>query len=472
MTIKRIAAGFLFFFLVFLVSCENIESSVDQSTVSEEESLQDDEEASNLPVTRDFEDSEFVVAVSDEMAMAFSPDEEGENIVGAAVRKRNQLIEDKYNATLKTKLVNIDTAEEEIKNSLLSGTQFADLLSLPGNILASLVEQECLFNLLSSEDFNIENSYINTEAAKKLALNNSLYVLYDSTTQYFDNAWAVFYDKELMKNNGLSDPTLLVSSGDWTWDRFLEYSELIAYKVMTKGSSDLKTDIFGFGAFRPDTELPLVMWESCGFSMFGETYGQTVSVKADIDEIKEITDYMKNIYNNKSRYSLQHSDVSDAFDEGRLGFYIQKLEYCSAIADSEREWGIIPLPQLNKEQPNYCSFIDPKGPALAVPSNVFEPKKSIFLLNAFSAASDNSIKKAVYDKYVNLFLRNNSSTIMLEDIFSTLYFDPAALYGSGIESFSKATTDVVIEAIVNNGPISVMDKLKESFLEYSSEKFK
>jgi ABC-type glycerol-3-phosphate transport system substrate-binding protein len=94
--------------------------------------------------------------------------------------------------------------------------------------------------------------------AKSMAGSNTLYMLFDNSTQFYDETWVVFYDKQLVSNTGLTDPSVLAASGKWTWEAFLNYSEAVAQKVMSKGSPDTATDIFGYASItaRPNCRLP------------------------------------------------------------------------------------------------------------------------------------------------------------------------------------------------------------------------
>lgn len=453
-----------------LTSCENVTMPSESAEVSE--GKPEEEHVEQLPHTQQYAGTEFTVAIPEKKEYIFS-EEESISIVNTAVSERNKLITDKYGVSLDVKTVNSEEILDKMQKAAEAGTKYADMVCFPGNTLVTLSDNGLIYNLLSSDNFNIESKYINTSAVKSVTANNSLYMLFDSTSQYYDNAWVVFYDKGIIEELKLQDPYILASEGKWTWAKLLEYSEVAADKVLKKGSPDLAKDIFGYGSQYNEDELPLVMWESCGIPIFGDTYKKPVAVNADLTEVNETVAMLDKIYSSKSRYILEHTEAENAFSEGRLAFFIYKLEYAAAIADSEREWGILPLPKKDNTQENYCTFIDPAAYALAIPANGVDEEKSITILNAFCAASGEAVKKAVYDKYVNLFFRNNESTIMLKTIFDTGYFDMAAIYGSAMDEVAATSTNIIRDAIIKNNPINTsISKRKASFARFSKEKFK
>ncbi|OGO88361.1 MAG: hypothetical protein A2Y15_00900 [Clostridiales bacterium GWF2_36_10] len=458
-----------------LVSCENVKPVINTSNPDGEE---EEEQVSQLPSSEEYEGTEFTVAVPSEKYDLFIRDEESESIVGSAVEKRNQLINNKYGVNIEVKTVNINNVSDELKAAQEAGINFADLLCLPGETLVSLVNDKLLYNLLSSADFDIESMYIDTEDAKSITVNNSLYMLYDSATQYYDDSWIVFYDKDLIANAGLLDPAYLAENGEWTWEKFKEYSETVASAVMNKGTVDNATDIFGFSSFYSKSELPLAMWESCGVPMFGDTYRKEVAITSNLTQVQESTDTLELIYLSNSCFKKEGIDVTSAFLEGRLAFFVGKLNYAISLEEEtqkgnyKREWGLLPLPKLNKLQSNYCTFVDPDAYAFAIPANITDATRSVTILNAFCAASGDSIKNAVYNKYVNKFFRNNTSTVLFKTILDTGYFDMAALFGSRTEKVADISTELIIDAIVNNGALErpISDKLA-GFIAYSKENY-
>ncbi|MDD4163727.1 MAG: extracellular solute-binding protein [Eubacteriales bacterium] len=468
--------------LTMLVSCENV-SGISNAETSEKNI--EEERVTELPESPAYEGTDFIIAVPEDRKPLFSSEEDSESIVKTAVYERNRLIINKYGINIDTKSVSAGKISEYMKDAETAGMQFADMLCFPGSTTVSLADQGFLLNLLSSPHFDINAEYIDTESAKSITTNNSLYMLYDSTTQYYEQSWVVFYDKKLITDRGLTDPAMLAATGEWTWEKFLFYSETIAEKVMNKGSPDLATDIFGFGAYDNDRELPLAMWESGGIPMFKDTYKNEVKLTDDLTGVKEKLDNLESIYTSKSLYPLAGTNVKKAFLEGRLAFFIGTLQFSAELTEAmeptpnsentryQREWGLLPLPKLNVQQKKFCSFIDVNAYAISIPSNVSDPQKSITMLNAFCAASGGAIKKAVYDKYVNLFFQNNTSTVLLETVMDTKHFDMAALYGSAMSTVADISTNLIIGAIAENGVIDrpISDKLP-GFTKFSQEKFK
>lgn len=483
MTNKKMVAWLICVVLLttLLTSCENV---MELSVAEVSEANAEEELVSELPETQEYVGTDFVIAITQEKLPLFSSEEDSESIVKAAVYERNKLVVDKYGVALTYKSVSSESIVEEMKRSQEAGMQYADLLCFSGETTVSLADRGYLYNILSSSDFNIDASYIETENTKNITTNNSLFMLYDSATQYYEDTWAVFYDKKLIEDNGLTDPSILTANDSWTWEKFKEYSELVAANVLNKGSPDLAVDVFGFGAYDNEYALPLALWESSGTPMFGDTYLKEVKITDNLVGLNEVANALELVYTSKSRFPLDEFNSQKAFFEGRLAFYIGTLKFSSVLDNAmeeyeeglgkyTREWGLLPLPKLSEAQENYCSFVDSEAAAISIPANVANPQKSITLLNAFCAASGDAIKEAVYNKYVNLFFRNNSSTVLLETMMNTAHFDMAALYGSGMDKVADISIDLIVSAIAENGVIDRPISEKTSgFTKFSEEKFK
>lgn len=465
----------LLFSCSFIASCENVSlpESTEDSASESSEATSDTSSSIDAESPLQYVGGEFTIAITEDQKNAFGTDPNTDDIIGLGSLSRNEQLAEKCGIELKLKVVSADNVMAEMEEAKKAGTSYADILCLPAETLASLADGGYLYNLLASQNLKVDSNFLNTTAAKSMAGNNTLYMLFDSATQFYDESWVVFYDKQLVSGTGLPDPAVLAASGQWTWEEFLKYSEAVAQKVMSKGSPDVATDVFGYASYNSDTELPLTIWESCGIKLFGDTYGSTVSFRRTLSELNEYAGTLQSVYLNKSRLSLQGDEAVKAFKNGRLGFFIYKLGFSSSLAQSGRDWSILPLPKYSAQQSNYNSYIDPNAYAFAVPANVANPQKSILALNMICAASKDTMRKAVYDKYVNLYFTNNTSTIMLNTIMDSAYFDFAAIHASGMPKIADISTKIIIDFVTKKGSkYTFTTDTKTLFERYVAEKFK
>ena len=475
---KNKPAAFLLCLLLscsIIASCENVslpESSTD-STSSATTSGGTSSPTDSVDPSLKYVGGEFTIAITSEQQVPFSADPNTDDIIGLASLARNDKLSEACGIDLKYKVVSAETVSADMDAAKMAGVNYADILCLPARTLSKLADGGYLYNLLSSPNFNIEEAYINSQAAKSMAGNNTLYMLFDSSSQYYEETWAVFYDKQLVEGTGLPDPASVVKSGQWTWSEFIKYSEAVSQKTMSKGSPDTATDIFGFSSYNNTAELPLIIWESCGFKLFGDTFGSPVTFKADTAELNKHAKALQNIYLSKSRFPIQGEDAISAFKNGRLGFFVYKLGFSSALAQSGRDWGILPLPKYTVEQTSYNSYVDPNAHALAIPATATDPNKSVLALNMLCATSKDSMKEALYNKYVNLYFTNNTSTVMLDAVMNSVYFDFATIYASGMPAIADVTTKIIVDVVSKKGSeYTLIPKTKTEFQNYAAKVFK
>jgi len=471
---NRLAALFasLLLLCAFIASCENVSLLEDASSGTYSDGVSDTTSVDVESLLK-YIGGEITIAVPESQQLAFSTNPNTDDIIGLTSMARNDLLAEKCGLELKIKTVSAENVLTELDAAQKAGLNYADILCLPAKTLSALADGEYLFNLLSSPDFKLDSNYINTTAAKEMAGNKTLYMLFDNATLFYDETWVVFYDKQLVSGTGLADPAKLAASGQWTWDEFIKYSEAVAQKVMSKGSPDTATDVFGFSSYNNTADLPLAIWESCGIPLFGETYGGPVTLKADAAVLKNSAKELQNIYFHKSRFPLQGEEAAAAFKKGRMGFFIYKLGFSAALVETGRDWGILPLPKYSADQNGYRSYVDPNAYAFAIPANAANPQRSILALNMLCAASKDTMRKAVYDKYVNLYFTNNAATVMLNTIMDSVYFDFAAIHASGMPAIANVSTNVVIDAVSKKGSdFSFTNEALSAFEKYASEKFK
>ncbi len=457
-------------FTLVLSSCENIVLTPEQSRPSI--GKVEEQEVSSLPDKKEYEGYVYTIAVSDGTRESFFSSEEGESILESAVVARNSLVESKYGIEITEKKVKESNALSQVRDAQRAGGQFADLLCLPGEVLVPMAEEKLLYNLLATGQLNINSKYLDSDNIMNITANNSLYMLYDSAAPFYDETYVVFCNLNLIREMGLKDPSYLVWEGEWTWERFVYYAETVAHRVVNKESADVVEDIYGYGSYFGESNLVQSIWQSYGTPYFGNTYKKAVEAPSNTKDIMAIIGEIKGIMGSKSRYPLQGRDALKAFADGRLGFLFHKLDYSAAFDEDWNEWCVLPLPKQNSTSKRYYSFVDPYGAALAVPAGVEDPERSIFLLNAFCAASGEAMKKAVLDKYINLFFRNNQSSVTLEIILDSAYVDFAALYGSKLKTLSDISTTLIAKAVLEKEDLpNRVERLRERFETFSREIF-
>ena len=395
----------------------------------------------------DFGGYEFTVVTAKEGV--FVPVDDG--LMQQAVNDRNDWVSVKYNVTFKTKVLSESSYYTEVRNAQQAQNIIGDLLIGPASELSKLVSERLLCNLSSLPYLSLGSEYINQDRLNAATGNNTVYMIADSLSEYIGSQWCVFYDLELLNQLGFEDPIKAVKDGSWTWDKLLEMSEAAA---------KLGEGFNGFISYADKTTLLNAVWGSSGISYLGQTHQVPLELKLDAIGAQKNLDLITKLFASKSYGTATKQNALEVFKSGKSLFLIYTLDLAPVIAEKSRTWGMVPLPKVTTEQQNYYSYLDQHVQAVGVPANIVDSERTGVILNALFAASYEHIDEAAKNSYINFYLHNNTSALMLSKIIDNTHLDFAFFYGYGINSIKNNTYNLFADIYKNKLKIEQFENLK------------
>jgi hypothetical protein len=385
----------------------------------------------------------------------FTQDESSVGTINDAVRRRDEFLRQKYGANIKVRTEKTSKIVDELRAANASGTEFCDMLSISSKDTVNLYLSGLLCNMNSFPEFDPEGEYFNENNATSLALDSEFYILSDPTTRYFNEIYTMFFNRDLVLSSGCENPETLAAQGKWTWDEFSEIEKTVAAEVVNKVVADLATDIFGFSAYYNTNNYGQVMYVSCGRPMISNTYKNEIDFSLEVDEAVEIGKYLFKINDSKARLPYEGDVASNAFKNGRLAFFTNKLGYINALRDGTKkgsEFGLLPMPKYNEQQENYCCLVDPAARVISVPKTVDSKdqdyKKFVgAVISGMCAVSRKTVKEAFLSDTIIKTLNDNEEAVMLKTVVESATFDFCSVYGSRINSVHNATVNAINEYI-------------------------
>lgn len=391
---------------------------------------------------------QFTIATSRQYR--FAPEEQMSGMVNPAIKKRNELVNAKYNVSLKEVYYDESELQTALSNAALAGTQFSDLVSVTMPTMANLAASGFLTNLFSVPFFNAEASYLNTDTVNKSTVNDYMYAVYDRATFYQEDFWCVFYNEALLPDGAGNEITNAVKAGSWTWDKLINYAEQAAAEVMEKRSPDYQTDIFGLGSFSDKNGFSIAAFISSGLSLFEDTYHKSLSYSMDSDAGNEAADKIRGMIGSKCYLGLSGENASKAFLEGRTAFFVYRVDFAKAVAETQLSWNIAPLPKMTEGQNGYLSYVGSTSAGLSVPAYQADSARTGKVLNAILAASYINLDDAIKTNYITFCLRDNDAAIMLSEIFKNPVINIGTIYAEGYDRLSFLTDETILKAITQD----------------------
>ncbi|MBQ7918401.1 MAG: extracellular solute-binding protein, partial [Lachnospiraceae bacterium] len=226
-------------------------------------------------------------------------------------------IEDNYNVQFYWQNLTYAGVQESINNSILAGSPDCDiyLVDLTFGIPAQLNGLATDLKTVLPEDHDL---FTDQEHVTYLDLGDGKACLLKRTEAQacVEATYPLAFNKQMLEDNNLEDPRELYERGEWTWDKFIEYCQVLTQDT----DGDGQIDQYGFCGFKNDVFEQLMM--SNGANIAAGTTETLTS--AETGEALQMFYDMYNTY--KVCYPYDESDKdSDTmriqYREGNIGFW-------------------------------------------------------------------------------------------------------------------------------------------------------
>ncbi len=383
----------------------------------------------------------------------FEP-EKAESLVQKSVIDRNGMVEVKFNVDIKIKVEKAENLVENAVAAISKGEHYADLIVAPSSVLSELMEEKCLLNINTLPFWNRSAEYMDKSLVSSAELNGKLYMLFGALTQTEYSSWCVFYNGVSASKVGV-DPYELYKNGEWTWEKFLEFSE--------------KTEN-GFSTTANEAEFVNVLWASTGNRFFGDSSSSALAVPS-LENGKEILSSIKKIINSKSFNKVSGTGALESFINGESSVFLCRRNAVYEICESDMEWKAVPMPKYNENSEHY-SYIDGEALAVSVPSNVEDSDFVGRILDALFAATKNTVNESISTNELYYYWSGNETALMMEETKKYGYLDIGLTYAQAVKDIATVTTENIASSLkAGIAPFQFYHSTKRQFELFAKEYF-
>lgn len=237
-------------------------------------------------------------------------------------------VEEKYNVRFEYVNLTYSGVVESINTSILAGTPDCDvyLCELQFGIPAAISGLAMDLSTVLPEDADILNdqnilSYLDLGDGKVCLMKQVL------AQNAVEATYPLAFNVEMLEDNNLEDPRELYARGEWTWDKFVEYCQVLTQDT----DGDGVIDQYGFDGFAQDVLGQLML--SNGASIASGTT-ETLTSSATGEALQFLSD-LYNTYNVAAPYEFgDNGDVLRfRYREGNAGFWPGAAWIASTNAD-------------------------------------------------------------------------------------------------------------------------------------------
>ncbi len=326
-----------------------------------------------------------------------------------------------------------------LKNAVKAGTNDFDygLVTLMNSFAVAMEDNIFDLNSIAADaGVDFTNIWWDQNARDSLTINDKLYFMTsDADTTRFDSIRSLYFNKEMLQQNGLENPYDLVDNNQWTVDKF---TEMCTSVIVDKDGDGVMTDMDQYG-WISYTEImsDLLM---CGMGAKYVTKDADTGMLIDGTTGENFVDMYNKVINllftqanavfdvRASSRANQLRGLGDRaqetiFTENGALFYSECMAWTRVLRDMEADFGVLPPPKYNEDQERYYSIIlNPFMQMIPVTSE--DPARTLHIMDVFAAASHDTVVEA----YVNVTLtgkvaRDEDTVRMLHLVFDELYYN-------------------------------------------------
>lgn len=404
--------------------------------------------------------------------------------VNDAFYKRNELI--KQNFGIDVNLIVPEQGEDSIamlKQDIQAGLHEFDAIVAGVQYLAPLAIEGQLVDLGGDDikHLNLDKSWWDQNLHNDASLNDRDYFITGDALVNDDEAtYAVFFNKDLAKKNGIENLYDTVNNGEWTLDTMYEMIKKVTNTQaktwgpesdslwgMVSQSYDILSFMHGFDQKYVDNsgEVPaLRIDQTANITAF-----QKIHEVLNDDIRVAVADYYRSQYSGGADiYERMYGDEKAIFAKGNALFMPNSISIVNenVLRETEISFGILPTPKLDKKQDRYITSINVYAcDVFAVPiSNVDKLDVTCYALEAMAFLGEKYVTDEYYTRTVSLKrLKDAQDSEMLDLIFDNKTYDMGCVYNLGADANNSGSLYFYSEVMQSGEIVSHYEKKKDIF---------
>ena len=353
-------------------------------------------------------------------------DENTSTVLSAEFEERNGAVGDRMKLSIVSESTDADTMFEMLRQSSLSGDYYADLVMIPQSKISAFAASGIITNLRSMPSFDYNARFLYASSVAAGGGGAAVYGVAGPASLEPDALSGVFFNKGIIDSLGLESPYNLVSRGEWTIDKYVEYASAASaagyYSYGAQNTSGYLTDLFYFSAGGR-----LVDFQVGQYPMLALNNEQSYALAGAASSAVNIG-------------GAVYDGAIDSFAAGGTAFLVEKLSCMKILANAACDWGLLPLPKYSVEQQNYSSLANSEDALFfALPISAPNYTMSGDVMNAVNIMSYGYTTDAYISDAVYYYLRDNASAKMMSIILSNPMYDGAYTFSDRDDAVGRAT---------------------------------
>ena len=363
-----------------------------------------------------------------------------------AVLTRNLNVQDRFGIKISVLVDSYENVTKAVKRAVKAGSDEYDLCFVHMVNGAALAQNnEVLpFEKLPYVDFS--KPWWDSDIKNGFSIRNNLMMANgDISPTSFNYTSCLYFNKKIFEKLDLEDPYELVGKGEWTLDKFIEFTKDYTQDMDGDGkiTHDSSRDVFGLTSYF--LSVPYDFYYGAGGMLVSKDEDDVPFYDPHIERDTNIYEKIyKAIITNKANFETDEAyelNVIKIFTDGRAMFYNAMLSSCEFLREMDDDYGILPEPKYNISQSEYKSFVNGASSMICVPATVKPENREYVsvIIEALASEAYRVITPALKETYLKRKMtRDWQSSEMVDIIVRHRVFDMAYVnMWEGIGSFVR-----------------------------------
>ena len=371
----------------------------------------------------------------------FEMEEEPGEILGTAIYRRNQIIEETLDIKITGVQVGRDNARRTLTRAVNAGTNDYDAAAMRlENAAPTAMAGECV-NLNNLQYMSLDMPWWDQNILKDTSVGKQAYLIAgDIFTKHYEAMSMIFFNKKLLSDYGLESPYNLVGNNQWTIEKFGELTKNITRSLDGSGVMT-PNDLYGLA-----TQIDFLpsMINGSGEKFVEKDSGDIPYFKGNSEKIGDIIDKVLDFYIDDTfcvhRDALRRNIPFDrmhqfmVFPYGRSLFLWGLPRFIDLeLRTMDDDFGMLPIPKWDSNQDRYYATVNTwHSYAWLIPQGSGDPDDTAYIMDAMAYQGRIHILPAYYDITLQRkHTRDEESSAMLDIIFISAVYDIGFMYNLG-----------------------------------------
>lgn len=358
------------------------------------------------------------------------PDENTPKLISEDLVERNETVESKLGISLTFDERESEVLFDEVKIADRASTYYADIIMYPQNMIGAFVTAGAVLNMNSLPGFETDSGYFYSSAVMAGTGGDALYAVAGPASLDLNGLSCIFFNKDIIESLGLESPYDLVDRGEWTIDKYLEY---------TAAAETLEGEYYAYGAQHTSNILVDLFYFAQGETLTASTQGSypvtTLGSAKTADVINKVRSATVGAVSSGNSLT-----AIETFKSGKTMFLIDRLDNIRDFASLGIGWGILPMPKYNAQQTYHYTLVNYEE-ALVFSTLSAAPNYSMTadILACINFTTYGYTKDAYVTDATYYYLRDNASIRMMDHIIDHPVFDFAYSFASTYNAIPSIT---------------------------------